>query len=85
MVKEKFKITNNLSKTCDIIEENVKLYKNILFPPKFFINDKLNDNQKLLVELKIEIQDNFCPNFPNSEMDETCEKQANAYKMMNLL
>ncbi len=74
-MKDKFKITNNLSKSCDIIEENVKLYTNIIFPPKFLLNTKLNENQQLLIELKIEIEDDNCPLFPNSEMDEACKNK----------
>jgi hypothetical protein len=72
LIKDKFEISNNLNKPCDIIEENIKLYRNILFPPKFMINTKLNHDQKILAELKIEIEDNICPLFPNLEMDETC-------------
>jgi hypothetical protein len=70
--KDDFKITNNLLEPCDIIEENVKLYTNILFPPKFVINSNIKFTDKLLLELNIEIANQECPNYPNSTMDESC-------------
>ena len=71
--KEDFKITNNLPEPCDIIDENVKLYTNILFPPKFVFNPNIKFTEKLLLELNIEIANTECPSYPNSTMDESCK------------
>ena len=71
--KDSFKITSNLPQTCDIIEENIKLYKNIFFPPKFEINPTTSQTDVLLNELNIEIGDRICPGYPNSTMDESCK------------
>ena len=70
--EKKFRITSNLAVSCDIIEENIKHYLNILFPPLIEINSDLNSTDKMLVELKIELATQECPSYPNSTMDESC-------------
>jgi hypothetical protein len=71
--KDDFKITHNLAEPCDIIDENVKLYTNILFPPKFTINSNIKFTEKMLLELNIELAYKECPSYPNSTMDESCK------------
>lgn len=73
LTKNDFRIVTNLEKSCDIIEENIKLYRNILFPPLITIKSDLNQTEKLLVELKIELASQECPQYPNSNMDESYE------------
>ena len=73
LTKNDFRITTNLENACDIIEENVKLYRNILFPPLITIKSDLNQTEKLLIELKIELASQECPQYPNSTMDESCK------------
>jgi hypothetical protein len=75
--RDDFRITNNLPEPCDIIEENVKLYTNILFPPKFTINSNIKYAEKMLLELNIELANTECPSYPNSTMDESCMKILN--------
>lgn len=68
-----FKITTNLKVKCDIIDENIKLYTNILFPPKIAASGDLSINDTQLIELNIELTANDkCPSYPDSNMDETC-------------
>lgn len=73
LIKQEFRITSNLDIFCDIIDANIKLYQNVLFPPKFEINFTLNSTEKSLVELNIELENKECPSFPNSTMDESCK------------
>lgn len=73
LVKEKFEIKTNMKVPCDIISENAKLYKNILFPPKIYNNYSVDPSDKLLTKLFISIaKPDICPGFPNSDMDESC-------------
>ena len=65
-------MTTNLKKDCDIIEENFKLYKSILFPPKILENPVIFKNDNQIKELTFEISSNLCPSYPNSNMDESC-------------
>ena len=73
---------------CDIIENNIIIYKNVLFPSKnSFITNK---DDKELIELRIEIQESdYCPGYPNSEMDESCNKiifkSLTNFKLMKLI
>jgi hypothetical protein len=71
---DNFRITSNLVSPCDIIEENIKHYRHILFPPLIQINSNLNSSDKMLVELRIELSSQECPLYPNSTMDESCNK-----------
>ena len=71
---DNFRITSNLVSPCDIIEENIKHYRHILFPPLIQINSNLNSSDKILVELRIELSSQECPLYPNSTMDESCNK-----------
>ena len=70
--QKNFRITSNLVDKCDIIEENIRLYKNILFPPLIKIESDLNSTDKQLIELRIELSSQECPSYPNSTMDESC-------------
>ena len=65
-------MSTNLKKECDIIEENFKLYTNILFPPKILANPAVFKNDKQIKELTFEISTDLCPLYPNIEMDESC-------------
>lgn len=57
---------------CDIIEENRKRYLNILFPPNYDFND-FEPEDELLTELIINVEQNdICPGYPDSNMNETC-------------
>lgn len=58
--------------SCDIVDENIKLYKNILFPPKLELNSTASPTDVILSELNIEIANSMCPSYPNSTMDESC-------------
>ena len=60
-------------KDCDIIDEGIRLYKDILFPPKIYGRTALSPLDKLLWGLKIEIEDLKCPGYPDRKMNETCE------------
>lgn len=71
--KDSFKITSNLAQSCDIIEENIKLYKNIFFHPKFELNPEVSQIEVALKELNIELVEKVCPGYPNSTMDESYE------------
>ena len=72
--KRNFKIISDLS-TCDIIEENIKLYTNILFPPRIYDQSKhdvINTTHQILTTLYIKIEKKAkCPAYP-SDMDESC-------------
>ena len=60
---------------CDIITENRRHYLNILFPPKFYLRRPQCDDN-ILTELRILIAENeFCPGYPTSDMDESCNAQ----------
>ena len=65
-----FKITSNLA-SCDIISENVKHYKNILFPPRMGL-DNSKPGDTLATELNIEVVSQMCPKYPDEAMDESC-------------
>ena len=70
-----FKITSNMKVNCDIIEENKAIYIKNLFNTKHTSNPK---NESLITELNIEIKfSNICPDYPNSEMDESCKNEIN--------
>jgi len=69
--KETFLFTTNLEIDCDIINDNLKRYKNILFPPNFVINVPPNEN--ILIELRVNVESNkICPGYPGSNEDESC-------------
>lgn len=71
--EDNFKITTNMKVDCDIIEENKKIYKKILFPPMSSFKS-LPLKSAYLYELKIEIETNDkCPGYPDLSMDETYE------------
>lgn len=57
---------------CDIITENRRRYLDILFPPKSdFRRYQCSDD--LLTEIEILVAENeFCPGYPDSQMDEAC-------------
>ncbi len=55
-----FKITSNMKVSCDIIDENRKIYTTILFPPKSKFNS-LPLNEKFLYELNLEVSFLFFP------------------------
>ena len=70
--KDNFAFKSNMEVECDIINENFKRYRNILFPPKFTINVAENGNN--LTELRINIEANkACPGYPGTNEDESCE------------
>lgn len=71
--EKNFQITSNFD--CDIIEENKIFYKNILFPSEDFFNSTYVPDARYLNELKIDINDpqKTCPDYPNSDMDESCK------------
>jgi hypothetical protein len=59
---------------CDIVTENLKLYKNILFPPKIYDESFLNATDPLLTLLNITVQNTAtCPGYPDDQMDESCK------------
>lgn len=71
--KDYFKINTNMRVKCDIIEENIRHYTNILFPPLISLNMSINQKDVLLSELSIELGNtDFCPTYPNSSIDESC-------------
>ena len=71
--QEHFEFVSNFKVNCDIIEENIKLYRNILFPPLILINSSISAPEKMLMELNIEIiQNEKCPLYPETNMDESC-------------
>ena len=66
-------MNSNLKDYCDILDENFKRYKNILFPPKILNNTTAPANKRQLKDLYIEIFDNSCPKtYPYLNMDESC-------------
>ena len=66
-------MSSNLNDYCDILEENFKRYKNILFPPKILDNTTAPGYARQLKELYIEILDDSCPKlYPYLNMDESC-------------
>ena len=70
--RDSFVFTTNLEVACDILDENFKRYKNILFPPNFVINTPSNEN--ILVELKVNIESSrTCPGYPGINEDESCK------------
>jgi hypothetical protein len=69
--RESFAFTTNFEIDCDIINDNLKRYKKILFPPNFIIN--VPDNENILIELRINIESNkMCPEYPGTNEDESC-------------
>ena len=74
LVKNRFKITNNMMLECDIIDENIKFYSNIIFPARYSFNTSIESDEQLLTELSIEVAlAHICPGFPDSNMDESCK------------
>ncbi len=73
---EKFTFESNLLDSCDIIKANIKLYKNILFPPRIYSSEKHKsiDEKDLLKKIVITVEQP-CPGYPNSNMDESCMSQ----------
>lgn len=73
-----FKITDNMGVDCDIIEENKKIYKKVLFPPMSEFHS-LPLNSDFLFELKLEVEEkNTCPGYPDLTMDESYELRVNS-------
>jgi uncharacterized Rmd1/YagE family protein len=72
LCSSKFSFSSNLD-SCDIIRENFKWYKNVLFPPRIYNDGLCLPSDSLLTELKIEIQTAVCPSYPDSDMDESCK------------
>lgn len=66
-------MTTNLPQPCDIMEENIKLYTKIFFPPKFDLDPTIKETEVALNELNFEIADQFCPGYPNTSIDESCK------------
>jgi hypothetical protein len=67
-----FRIYSNFI-DCDIMQENMKHYTNILFPPK--IPNKVEDKDPLLTDVLIEVTDTeTCKEYPHSKMDESCKQ-----------
>lgn len=73
--KKNFQIKTNLKVECDIISENVKHYRNVIFPPKIYNAQRKRLRElKYLNVLKINIvQSDECPGYPNSNMIESCK------------
>jgi hypothetical protein len=73
--KKDFNINTNMVAKCDLVDENIKHYKNVLFPYKIINQTAISLQDKLLTELSVEIADqNYCPTYPNSSMDESCKR-----------
>lgn len=74
--KNNFFIKTNLKFNCDIITENVRHYRNVIFPPKIYTNvtkKSKTTNEIYLTTLNIFIsQSNICPKYPDSTMNESC-------------
>lgn len=69
--QKKFKMVSTL-RHCDIIQESIKLYKNILFPPKIYQpNPPVARRDAMLWGLKMSIADKECPTYPTSSMNES--------------
>ena len=76
--KSTFQIKTNLKVDCDIIRENIRHYKNVIFPPKIYSNvtKKLKNAVTYLTTLFIHItESDTCPKYPDSTMDESCKIQ----------
>jgi hypothetical protein len=72
LAQNEFNILTNMDVDCDIINENSKHYKNILFPPKIQLEGP-KENQVMLKNLEIVIEENkVCPSYPEIETDESC-------------
>lgn len=73
--KKNFQILTNLKIECDLISENIKHYRNVIFPPKIYNPQRRRIRQlKYLNILNINIvESNECPKYPDSTMDETCK------------
>ena len=57
---------------CDIIDENKRIYKRILFPPKSSFHS-LPVNSAFIYELNLDIEESDkCPGYPTLEMNESC-------------
>jgi hypothetical protein len=69
-----FSIFTDMQVQCDIISDNIKRYKTILFPPKIKTSaPKAGANRTILTELIVFIEQNEeCPQLPNTNMDESC-------------
>lgn len=70
--KGNFKMTASISK-CDIMDENIKHYGNIIFPPRINFNPG-TASDVLMTELSIEVVNATCPGYPDESMDESCWK-----------
>jgi hypothetical protein len=73
--KAQFEIVSDLP-ACDIIQDNVRRYTNILFPPRIYEQSRHSglSGVKFLTRLNIKITgaSQTCPSYPDSNMDETC-------------
>lgn len=71
--KSQFIFRHNMEVECDIIDDNIKRYKRIIFPPRIYFESAILPVDKLLKEVLIEISEkNICPGYPNDNMDESC-------------
>lgn len=69
--KSSFRFETDMDDDCDIIEKNVEHYKNILFPPKIYDEEAIQDHDNLLNRIRILIDDDGCPEYPGDGMDES--------------
>lgn len=72
--KSSFRFETDMDDDCDIIEKNVEHYKNILFPPKIYEEEAIQDHDNLLNRIRILIDDDGCPEYPGDGMDESCNR-----------
>ena len=74
LTKKTFKIMTDSENNCDIIDENIKHYMNVLFPPKIRLDsDWTRTDELYLGELYLEVTSRDCPKYPHSNMDESCK------------
>lgn len=69
--RDDFNFEINIGLNCDIIADNVKRYRNILFPPKINIG-KPAAELRVLNKLIITIDNATCPGYPDTNIDESC-------------
>ena len=81
--RTEFTFKTNLKENCDIINENFKLYKNILFTPNILYNPALSPKDNQIKELNFEIFSKSCPDYPSSDMDESCKKIEKLFLVKN--
>lgn len=86
--KNNFFIKTNIKFDCDIITQNIKHYRNVLFPPKIYSNvtkKSKSTTETYLTTLNIFIsQSSVCPKYPDSTMIESCNL-LNMFTNLNLI